>query len=512
MLPWEIKSFSVQKNWIVMSFSPPVSAHKNWTLAAVCLGTFMLLLDVTIVVVALPSIRGSLHTSFSDVQWTVDAYSLSLAALLLPTGSLADILGRRRVFALGLGVFTLGSLFCGLAPSGLMLIVSRAVQGAGGATVFATSLALLAQTFHGRERGVAFGAWGAVAGISSALGPLLGGLLTTDLSWRWIFYVNLPIGIIAILITLTRVQEFRPPHARRIDFPGFAVFTLGLVALVYGLIESGPRGWNDSVVIGALVLAVVSLALFPLVEHYRREPMFDLRLFRKPTFVGGSIAAFGMNGSLFAMFLYIILYFQNALHLSPLGSGVRLAIIPGAALITSIPAGRLSERIPARWLIGPGLILVGVGLLLMRGIHADSPWTHLILGFATAGVGAGLVNPPLASTAIGVVAPQDAGMASGINTTFRQIGIATAIAAFGTIFATHLKTATPTTIAAHYASTTNDLLLIAAITALVSGALGLALIRPKDFVTHQAPANSESSEPEQQTPPDALRRPETPEP
>jgi len=477
-----------------MSISPPVSVHKNWTLAAVLLGIFMLLVDVTIVIVALPSIRGSLHTSFSDVQWTIDAYSLSLAALLLPTGSLADILGRRRVFALGLGVFTFGSLLCGLAQSGLMLIVCRAVQGIGGATVFATSLALLAQTFHGRERGMAFGAWGAVAGVATAVGPLLGGLLTTELSWRWIFLVNLPVGIAAIAITLTRVHEFRPSHARSVDLAGFAVFTVGLVALVYGLIESSRRGWGDGVVIGAFAVAVLMLAAFPVVERLQRQPMFDLTLFRKPTFVGGSIAAFAMNGSLYAMLLYLVLYFQNALHYSALGTGLRLVVITGGSLITAIPAGRLSERIPVRWLIGPGLLLVGFGLLLMRGIGPGSSWTHLILGFAIAGAGSGMVNPPLASTAVGVVEPRDAGMASGINTTFRQIGIATSVAALGSIFATKLVGTTHTTVTAHYASALNELLLITAILALTAGLITMLLVRQKDFAHHRAPQGEPSPE------------------
>ena len=270
--------------------SPTTPPHKNWTLAAVCLGTFMLLLDVTIVVVALPSIRASLHTSFSDVQWTIDAYSLSLASLLLASGSLADILGRRRVFASGLAIFTAGSLLCGVSQSGLMLIISRAAQGIGGATVYATSLALLAQTFHGRDRGFAFGIWGATTGVATALGPVLGGVLTTELSWRWIFLVNLPFGALAIFVTLTRVQEFRPPRARRIDFAGLVVFALGLVSLVFGLIESSQRGWTSGEVLGALAAAVVLLAAFPFVELAQSEPMFDLRLFRKPTFLGGAIA------------------------------------------------------------------------------------------------------------------------------------------------------------------------------------------------------------------------------
>jgi EmrB/QacA subfamily drug resistance transporter len=461
--------------------------HKNWTLLAVCLGTFMLLVDITIVVVALPSIRTSLHTSFSDVQWTVDAYSLSLAALLLPTGSLADILGRRRVFALGLAIFTVGSLLCGIAGSALMLILCRALQGVGGATVFATSLALLAQTFHGRERGFAFGIWGAIAGIAAALGPLLGGVLTDGLSWHWIFYVNLPIGIFAILITLTRVQEFKPPKARQIDYLGVVIFTVGLTALVYGLIESGIHSWGATQVVVSLIVAVILLTAFPIFERFRRQPMFDLTLFRKPTFVGGLLAAFGMNGSLYAMLLYIVLYFQNLQHDSPLTCGVRIAIITGGSLLTAIPAGRLSARAPVRWLIGPGLLLVGAGLLLMRGLGPNTSWTHLIPGFIVAGLGAGLVNPPLASTAVGVVQPKDAGMASGINTTFRQIGIATSVAALGSIFAAKLSHSSSHTLPAHYASAINELCLITALLALACGVATLFLIRTKDFQTSTAP-------------------------
>jgi EmrB/QacA subfamily drug resistance transporter len=466
--------------------SPPSHPHKMLTLLAVCLGTFMLLIDLTIVIVALPAIRSAFHTSFSDIQWTIDAYSLSLAALLLPTGSLADILGRRRVFVAGLAVFTIGSLLCGIAGSGAELVAFRALQGVGGATIFATSLALLAQTFQGRERGVAFGIWGAVVTLAGALGPVLGGLLTTELSWRWIFFVNLPLGVIAILVTLVGVQEFRPTHSRRVDVPGAAVFTFGLLALVYGLIESGRLGWGSTRVIVALALAVVALAAFPLIERARREPMFDLALLRKPTFVGGLIAAFGINGSLYAMLLYFVLYLQNGLHESALGAGLRLVVITAGSMLTAIPAGRLSERLPVRWLIAPGLILIGVGLLLMRGIGADSSWTHLIIGFAVAGAGSGLVNPPLASTAVGVVAPQDAGMASGINTTFRQIGIATSVAALGSIFASRIRGATTATLTAHYADSLNVLLLITAVVALVAGVLALGLIRRRDFQAHAA--------------------------
>jgi EmrB/QacA subfamily drug resistance transporter len=457
--------------------------HAYWTLVAVCLGTFMLLLDVTIVIVALPDIQRSLGAGFSDVQWTIDAYSLSLAALMLPAGSLADLFGRRRVFVIGLAVFTVGSLLCGAAQSATMLIACRAGQGVGGATMFATSLALLAQTFHGRARGTAFGVWGAVTGISVALGPVLGGLLTTGLSWRWIFLVNVPVGLAAIAITLRYVTESRERRARHLDPVGFGVFTLGLLSLIYGLIRASQASWTDGRVIACFAVALSLLAAFPIVERRVRQPMFDLALFRKPTFVGGLVGAFGMNGSLFAMFLFLVLYLQDILHYSALQTGLRLLLITGATLLAAIPAGRLSARVPVRLLVGPGLMLVGVGLLLMRGLEPGSQWTHLIAGFLVAGLGSGLVNPPLASTAIGVVEPSVAGMASGINSTFRQIGIATSVAALGSILATRQHGTAGASHAAAFISGLNELLLIAALIALVAGALAMALIRQRDFVT-----------------------------
>jgi len=475
-------------------FSSPARPNQTLTLLAVCLGTFMLTIDVMIVIVALPSIHAALHTSLSGEQWTIDAYSLSLAALLLPTGSLADILGRRRVFAAGLALFTASSLLCGIAGSGLELIGFRALQGIGGATVFATSLALLAQTFTGRERATVLGIWGAVITLGLGCAPVLGGLLT-ELSWRLIFFVNIPVGVAAILMTLTGVQEFRPPGSRRIDLPGGGVFTLGLVALIYGLIESGSAGRGSGRVIIALTVAAAALASFPLIERMRRQPMLDLSLLRKPTFVGGLAAALGMNGSLYAILLYLVIYLQDGLHYPALGTGIRLIVITGSATATTIPAGRLSAHVPVRWLIGPGLCLTGLGLLLMRGLHAGTGWTHLITGFVIAGAGSGLVTPPLASTAVGVVQPQDAGMASGINSTFRQIGIAISVAVLGSIFAARMGGATTATAAGHYASALNEVLLIAACVAFAAGGLALVLIRPKDFRTARAPTASDADVP-----------------
>lgn len=460
-----------------------IQSHAWWTLVAVSLGTFMLLLDITIVVIALPEIQKALGAGLSDVQWTISAYSLSLAALMLAAGSVADLWGRRIVFGGGLFIFIAASLLCGVAESSGMLIAFRAVQGIGGATIFATSLALLAQTFHGRARGIAFGVWGAVTAASTALGPLLGGLITSGIGWRWIFFVNVPIGVAAIAITLRYVQESRPPRARRVDLAGFAVFTLGLLGLVYGLIRVNGHGWTNATSLVCFGVAAVLLGAFPFVERAVRQPMFDLALFRKPTFVGGSIAAFAMNGSLFAMFLYLVLYLQEVLGYSALETGLRLAVITGATLCTAVPAGRLSARVPVRWLIGPGLLMVGAGLLLMRGLDASSDWTHLIPGFLVAGLGSGLVNPPLASTAVGVVEPRFAGMASGINSTFRQVGIATSVAALGSILATHTAAATgPAATRAAFVDGLDVLLLISGLLAIAGGLCAIALIRRKDFV------------------------------
>ena len=374
--------------------------RKWWTLLAVCTGTFMLLLDVTIVVVAIPEIQQGLHASFGQIQWVIDAYALTLASLLLTAGVLADRYGRRLLFAIGLVIFTLGSLLCGVAQTPLMLILSRSGQGIGGAIMFATSLALLGNSFRGKDRGVAFGVWGAITGVAVSLGPILGGIITTGISWRGIFLVNVPIGVVALAVTWWRVDESRAPHPGRPDWIGFVLLTTGLVGLVYGLIRASETGWGDSGVAISLVIGAILLAGFGVAEAIVSHPMFDLSLFRVPTFDGGLIAAFCMNGSLFSMLLYLVLYLQDALGYSALQTGLRLLLISGPTLVTATVAGRLSERVPVRWLIGPGLLLVGAGLFLMAGLSGTSSWTHLIPGFIVSGAGAGFVNPPLASTAI----------------------------------------------------------------------------------------------------------------
>jgi EmrB/QacA subfamily drug resistance transporter len=495
--------------------------RKWWTLVAVCTGVFMLLLDITIVNVALPDMQADFGASLSDLQWVIDAYALTLAALLLTAGSLADLYGRRLVFAIGIVVFTGGSLLCGLATGSTFLALARALQGTGGAIMFATALALIAQAFAPGERGAAFGLFGATTGVAVAVGPVLGGAITSGLSWRWIFFVNLPIGVLALAVTLLRVDESRASGARRPDWAGFVTFSLALAALVYGLIRSQPDGWGSAGVIGSLVAAAVLLVAFLIVELRSAHPMFDLGLLRVPTFSGGLIAAFAMSASLFSMLTFLVLYLQNILGYSALDTGLRFLPLTGMIFVCAAIAGRLVDHVPARWLIGPGFVLVGAGLLLMRGIEVGDTWTHLLPGFIFAGVGAGLINVPLANTAVGVVEPARAGMASGINSTLRQVGIATGVAALGAVLAGRVRDIVAVQLAgdphahaiadavangragealrgaapaarehlaraaeAGFAGALDTILLIGGVTALVAAVATIVLIRSQDFA-HQ---------------------------
>jgi EmrB/QacA subfamily drug resistance transporter len=495
-------------------------ARKWWTLTAVVAGMFMLLLDVTIVNVALPQIQQAFGASLPDLQWIIDAYALTLAALLLTAGALADRFGRRITFATGTAIFTAGSLLCGLATGPLDLALSRAGQGIGGAVMFATSLALLSDAFRGKDRGIAFGAFGAVTGIAVATGPVIGGVITSGLSWRWIFLVNIPVGIATIAVTLAKVAESRDPDATRPDWLGFASFSTALAALVYGLISAGG-GWSSVKVIASLSAAAVLLAAFVIIELAQRRPMLDLTLFRVPTFTGGLIAAFGISASLFSLLTYIILYLQDDLGFSALGTGLRVLFLTLPVFVTAGIAGRLTTVVPARLMISAGFVLVTAGLLLMRGVTAGSGWTHLIPGLIVAGAGAGIVNVPLASAAVGVVPPARAGMASGINSTLRSVGLATGIAALGAIFTAQLRNTitgrlagTPLASHAHaiaaglgspkssgaqsgltaaarqaaataaragFAGSLNTILLIGAVIAAIAAITSITLIRGRDF-------------------------------
>jgi EmrB/QacA subfamily drug resistance transporter len=406
---------------------------KWWTLVAVCVATFMLLLDITVVNVALPYIERDLGSSFEDLQWVIDAYALTLAAFLLTAGSIADDLGRRRVFVAGLVVFTGASVLCGLSHTPLMLNLSRGLQGIGGGLMFATALALLASNYSGRDRGTAIGLWGATIGAATAVGPLVGGILVEVSGWEAIFFLNVPIGIATVALTLARVRESRDPHGGGVDWIGTLTFSGGLFAIVFGLIRGNAENWNSQIVTVLLVGAGLLLA-FVAYERRRPNAMLDISLFRKPSFCGASIAAFVLSASMFSMFLYLTLYVQNILGYSALEAGLRFMPVTVVSFVAAPISGKLAERFGARWFLAGGLALVALGLLLMSGVDPGDDWTALLAGFLVAGGGIGIANPALATTAIGVVEPARSGMASGINSTFRQVGIATGIAAWGAIF------------------------------------------------------------------------------
>ena len=410
-------------------------ARKWWTLLAVSTATFMLLLDITVVNVALPSIRDDLGASFTDLQWVIDAYALTLAALVLTAGSLADRLGRRRVFAIGLGIFSFASLLCALSPDPTFLNLSRALQGVGGAIMFAVSLALLVQEFPaGRERGTAMGLYGATIGVAVAVGPLVGGALTDGLGWQSIFYLNVPIGVGAIAVTYLKLRESRDPNATKIDWPGVATFSGALFLLVLALVRGNDEGWGSTLIVSLFAGAAVLMLAFIMVEQRVSEPMLPLGLFRRPSFTGVQLAAFAVSASMFALFLYITLYLQNYLGLSPFQAGLRYLPITVVSFFAAPVSGALLSRVPARLLMSGALALAGVGLLLMSGIDAGDSWTTLLPGFLVAGIGVGLLNPVIADVALSVVPKERSGMAAGINDTFRQVGVAVGVAVWGALF------------------------------------------------------------------------------
>jgi EmrB/QacA subfamily drug resistance transporter len=484
-----------------------------WPLVAICLGTFILLVDVTIVSVALPSMSNDLHAQLSSLQWVVDAYALSLAALLLLSGSLADRFGRRRTFQVGLVVFALSSLCCALAPTAGLLIAARAVQGVGAAAMFATNSALLNTTYSGRDRGIAFGVWGAVTGAAAAIAPILGGLLIEAFDWRAIFLVNLPIAAVALVMTQRVLAESRG-HTGRLDWAGAGTFTLAAGSLTFALIHGGESGWGASATVIAFAVAAVALVAFLTVEPRLRFPLLDLALLRDPSFASLMLAAVALTAGAFAPAVYTQLWLQSVLGLSAIGAGLVVAPLAAVAFAVSAGVGRHMHRVPARFPLGGGLLLVGVGSLLRCTIEASSGWGVLIPGLIVTGVGVGLASPVLISATLAAVQTERVGMASGSVNTFRQLGYALGIAALGTIFASrlgdslsdsgrfgdphaaaatasqggasaliaHAQTASRVGVAhairAAYASGQNEIYLIAAIAAIFGGVLVLALVRP----------------------------------
>ena len=409
--------------------------RKLATLIAVSIATFMVPLDITVVAVALPDIQRSLNASFADIQWVVNAYTLTFGAFLLTGGSLADLFGRRRIFVIGLYLFTFSSLLCGFAPNPLVLNLARGTQGIGAAFLFSAALALLAEEFHGRTRATVFSIWAAVLGMGIALGPLIGGGVTGRLGWKWDFLINVPIGAIVIALTLgAKIRESCDPDARGVDWAGLATFASGFFMVILALVSGNERGWGSPLIVGLLIGGILLFAGFVVAEGLQQHPMFDLALFRKPTFSGASIIAIAIAGSFFSMFIYLPLYFQIILSYSPLKAGLSLLPLTVPLLIVPPIAAKLSTRMPARILLSAGLGLVCLGLLWsMTGINTNANWTPLLAGFVVAGTGAGLVNGELPTVAISVVPPERSGMASGIASTCRQIGFGIGIAGLGAI-------------------------------------------------------------------------------
>lgn len=412
---------------------------RKWgPLIAVCLGTFMLLLDVTIVIVALPDMARVLDASLSDLQWVLDGYALALAALLLGIGAAADRFGRRRVHVAGVVLFAVASLACGLASSPAVLVAARGVQGVGAAAMFATTLPLLASVYQGKDRSVALGLWGAVSGGAAAVGPVVGGLLTEGPGWRWIFFVNLPVSVVAIWLTARTVPESRGARDRRVDWAGTASFAVFAAATTYGVVRAGSLGWTSASTLATFGIAALALLGFVLVERRVAHPLLELSLFRKSAFTGVMAGALAYNLAAFAVLPYTSIWLQTVLGLSPVQGGLALLPLAATAFVVAAVGGKLLHGVQPRLTIGVGLVLIGLGTLGQAVLGSGSSWPALLPGLFVAGIGTGLVTPALAGAALASVPPERAGMAGGAVNTFRQLGYAFGVAVLGTVLTSRI--------------------------------------------------------------------------
>lgn len=420
--------------------APPRRRASTWTpLVAVCLGTLMLLVDVTIVNVALPDIVGDLSATFADLQWVIDIYALVLAALLLAAGSLADAWGRRRVYVGGLAIFTIASLVCGLAQNPTQLIVARGVQGVGGAAMFATTVALLNVSYVGRQRGVAYGIWGAVSGASAGLGVVLGGVLVQWTSWRWIFLANLPVAVTAIVLSFLAFRS-EPRQRVRLDLPGMATFVAAAGSLTYSMIRAGERGWGDVQTELALGASALSFVLFIIIESRTSTPLVDLQLFRHPRFVGLNLASGALAFTAFGYFALMSIWLQTVQGMSPLQAGLAFLPLTVTAFVVSGATGGVLNALPPRWPIAGGMLTVGAGAACMMLLDVGGSWLALVPGMVLVGIGVGVMSPAVAAAALGSVSLDRAGMASGVINTARQLGLAFGVALLGAVFQSRVVT------------------------------------------------------------------------
>ncbi|MFE6162292.1 MFS transporter [Streptomyces sp. NPDC056486] len=496
---------------------------RTWgPLTAVCLGTFMLLLDVTIVVVALPDMARVLNASLSDLQWVIDGYALALAALLLGVGAAADVLGRRRLNVAGTALFALASLGCGLATNAEVLVAARALQGLGAAAMFATTLPLLGAAYQGRDRSVALGVWGAVSGAAAAMGPIVGGLLTEGPGWRWIFFVNLPVSVASMWLTLRVVPESKGQAGRRVDWAGTVTFALFAGGLTYGVVRAGSEGWTSTPTVVTLTVAVLALAAFVAVERRVAHPLLDLKLLRMPAFTGVLVGAIGYNAAAFGLMPYLSIWLQTVLGMSPVSGSLVMLPLAATSFVVAAIGGRLLHGVPARLTIGVGLLLIGAGGVALAVLDARSSWGSLVPGLTLAGIGTGLVSPALGGAALAAVPPANSGMAGGAVNTFRQLGYALGVAVFGTVLTSRMQdtlghdaahtvagggaSAMRGTLSDHavrtaFASGLNSAAVVAGVVGLVAGAAVLVMVRS----ARTAPDKGVSETPEAKVPAPAGR-------
>jgi EmrB/QacA subfamily drug resistance transporter len=458
--------------------------RKWWTLLAVCFGLFMIMLDNTVVNVALPSIQRDLHISLASLEWVVTAYALTFAALMVTGGKLADLYGRRRLFLVGLAIFTASSLACGLAPSDHYLIAARTVQGAGSALMNPATLSIITATFPPKQRGQAIGIWAGVSALALAIGPLVGGIIVQNLNWNWIFFVNVPIGVLGLLVAPLVIRESRDTSLEQsIDFPGLATSGLGLFALSYGLIEGNQIGWGSTEILCFFAAALILLVAFVVLEARQRLPMLDLSLFRIGAFAGANIVAMLVSLAMFGVFFFVSLYVQKILGYSPTKAGA--IFLPMTVLIILIApiAGRQSDRLGSRWLMGAGMTLLGISLLLYQriGLHSDF-WT-LLPALLVGGVGMAITMSPMTSAAMGAVPVDKAGVGSGVLNSFRQVGGSLGIALMGAILASYIHHAPATRAAAQdYVNGLHAALAVSAGISFAAAIVAVVLVRTRPSV------------------------------
>ncbi len=411
-------------------------SRSRWlVLAVLCVGVFMLLLDGTIVNIAIPNIMTSLETGFSEVQWVMNAYLLAFAVLLITSGRLGDLYGRKLMFMVGLSVFSLASLACGLAPSIGFLIAFRAVQGVGGALMMPNTLSIISNVFAPEERGKAMGFWGAVSGVSLAVGPSLGGVLVDAASWRWIFFINVPIGIVLLIVANRYVPESKEPGSvRQLDYPGVIVLTLSLFALTYALIEGQSYGWTSPLILSLFTGAVVGLVLFVFIERRQVQPLMQLSLFKNRNYsvtnAIGLILSFGMMG----VFFLLPVFLQAVLGYSAIKAGLVMTPLAAVVIVSAPLSGTLSDRVGPKWLMFSGMLITALGFALTRRVMVpDASWQSMVIPFAVAGFGIGMTMPPMTSAVMGSVSPEKAGQASGVISSMRQIGSVLGIAVMGAV-------------------------------------------------------------------------------